>query len=65
VLIKDNKVASVAITVTPTDNGKFFIVNSGLKTGDKVVLEGLISLKDSIQIEPKAANADSVFKNLH
>ena len=37
---------------------------SGLKAGDVVVLEGLVGLKDSIQIAPKQASADSVYTNL-
>ena len=58
---KDNKIVSTAITVTPTNDGKFFIVNTGLKVGDTLVLEGLIGLKDNIQIIPKQASTDSVY----
>ena len=64
IVTKDNKVSSVAITTTPTDNGQYFIVTSGLKTGDTIVLEGLIGLKDSMQIIPKQAAADSVYSKL-
>jgi membrane fusion protein, multidrug efflux system len=62
---KDNQVASISITVTPVDNGQYFIVNSGLHAGDAVVLEGLIGLKDSDQIIPKQASADSVYAKLN
>jgi membrane fusion protein (multidrug efflux system) len=58
---KDNKINSVAITTQPTDDGKYFIVTGGLKAGDMIVLEGLIGLKDNLQIIPKQANADSVY----
>ena len=58
---KDNKISSVSITTTPTDDGKFFIVKSGLNAGDTIVLEGLIGLRDNVQIIPKQANADSVY----
>ncbi|MEO8764131.1 MAG: efflux RND transporter periplasmic adaptor subunit [Ginsengibacter sp.] len=61
---KDNKVASSAITAVPSDNGQYFIVTDGLKTGDVVVLEGLIGLRDSTQINPKQANVDSVYAKL-
>lgn len=49
---KNNKVFSVAIKTTPTDDGQFYIVTSGLKPGDRIVLEGLTSLKDSTLINP-------------
>jgi len=64
VLGKDNKVSSIAITVTPTNDGKYFIVNSGLKTGDTIILEGLIGLKDDQQIIPKNVNVDSVYAKM-
>ncbi len=60
-LQQGNKVTSVSITIKPTDDGKYFIVTSGLKAGDAIVLEGLIGLKDNMQIIPKQANADSVY----
>ncbi|MEP6748666.1 MAG: efflux RND transporter periplasmic adaptor subunit [Bacteroidota bacterium] len=62
---KDNQVTSVSIIVTPVDNGQYFIVNSGLHAGDTVVLEGLIGLKDSDQIIPRQANADSIYTRLN
>jgi membrane fusion protein, multidrug efflux system len=61
---KNNRISSIAITVTPSDNGQYFIVSSGLKTGDRVVLEGLVGLKDSTRIIPKQANTDSVYASL-
>ena len=64
VMDKNNRISSTAITIMPSDNGRYFIVTSGLKAGDVVVLEGLIGLKDSTQIAPKQANADSVYTNL-
>ena len=64
VMDKNNRISSTAITIMPSDNGRYFIVTSGLKAGDVVVLEGLIGLKDSTQIIPKQANPDSVYTNL-
>jgi len=51
-LLPDDKVLSVAISGFPTDDGKSFIVMNGLDEGDRVVTDGLLSLKDSIQIIP-------------
>lgn len=64
VVSKNNRISSTAITGKPSDNGLYFIVTSGLKAGDQVVLEGLVGLRDSLQIIPKPASADSVYKNL-
>ena len=61
ILADSNKISNVAITTLPTDDGKFFIVMSGLKTGDKVIVEGLISLKDNMTIIPRPVNADSIY----
>lgn len=60
---KSNKISSTAITGVPSDNGQYFIVTSGLKAGETVVLEGLVGLKDNTEIIPKQATADSVYKN--
>jgi membrane fusion protein, multidrug efflux system len=64
VVDKTNRISSTAITGTASDNGQYFIVTGGLKSGDEVVMEGLIGLKDSVEIIPKEAVADSVYKNL-
>jgi membrane fusion protein (multidrug efflux system) len=58
----NNKVFSVPITSTSTDDGQFFIVNEGLKANDRIVLTGITRLKDSIQIIPVMTSADSVYK---
>jgi membrane fusion protein, multidrug efflux system len=53
---KDNKVISKAITTIATNDGQYFIVNDGLSAGDKIVLDGLTSLKDSMVIQPRPVN---------
>ncbi|GAA0561973.1 efflux RND transporter periplasmic adaptor subunit [Chitinophaga japonensis] len=60
----DNKVLSKAIITTPTDDGKFFIVTDGLANGDKIVLDGLTSLKDSMAIKPAMANPQTIYSAL-
>lgn len=49
----DNTVLSTAIATKASDNGQNFIVMDGLRTGDKIVLEGASLLKDSTKIKPK------------
>jgi membrane fusion protein (multidrug efflux system) len=59
---KDNYVTSTPITTTANDNGQFFIVKEGLKAGDKVVLEGVSTLRDSLLIKPREVRADSLYR---
>lgn len=61
---QDNKVFSKAITTTATNDGKYFIVETGLEQGDKVVLNGITGLRDSTVIEPHIVDAKSLFSNL-
>lgn len=48
------KVTSRPITVAPENDGKTFIVTSGLTPGETIVTEGVgVSLSDGMKIEPK------------
>lgn len=48
----DNKVASTMIEVAQLDNGADYLVTAGLKAGDRIVVEGIASLQDGMQIKP-------------
>ncbi len=61
---KDNKVKAVAITSTPSDDGHYFLVSQGLKPGDRVVIDGISSLKDGDTIVPKETDPESFYKNI-
>ena len=52
ILSKDNKVVNTEITVDPQNDGVNYIVNSGLKVGDKYVTNGITKLKDQMEIVP-------------
>ncbi len=52
VLGDSNKVAYTEITVDPQDDGKNFIVTSGLSAGDKYVTNGITKLTDKMEIVP-------------
>jgi len=55
----DDKVRSVEITVVPTPDGESYVAETGLHGGDRVVLDGVASLKDGAKIKPKErARAD-------
>lgn len=49
----DNKVSSVGVSVNPSNNGKFYVVNKGLKPGDRIVADGIDNLRENLVIEPK------------
>jgi membrane fusion protein, multidrug efflux system len=41
--------------------GDLYIVQSGLKPGDRIVIEGISSLKPGMAIKPVPANIDSLY----
>jgi len=56
---KDNKVKSVEIKTEELPDGLTYAVTSGLKQGDKVVVEGVGLLKDDTQVVPKEVTLQS------
>jgi membrane fusion protein (multidrug efflux system) len=64
VVDKDGKTKNVNLTVRENTAGKFYVVESGLKAGDQIVLEGVSSLKDGTQIKASAQNAETVYADL-
>ncbi len=55
---QDSVVRQAPVTVTDMKDGKRYIVNTGLKTGDMVVVEGVSILKDSTRISPQKTTLD-------
>lgn len=53
VVQSNNKVKQTSITVTPLPDGQSFVVNSGLKENDKIVVNNIQNLKDGDQIKPQ------------
>ncbi|MDE6243722.1 MAG: efflux RND transporter periplasmic adaptor subunit, partial [Muribaculaceae bacterium] len=48
------KLVQTPITVDPNDDGKNYIITSGLKPGQVVLVEGVgIAARDGMQIKPK------------
>jgi membrane fusion protein (multidrug efflux system) len=60
----DNKVHSAAIQVNPSTSGHSYVVEQGLKSGDKIVVEGVGNLSEGLVIKPGLVNADSVYASL-
>ena len=49
---KDNKVKYTEVTVQPHDDGKNFVITSGLRMGDRYVTNGITKLQDGMEIKP-------------
>lgn len=62
VIDKDNKVKSVEIKIQELPDGQTYAVQSGLKSGDKVIVEGVGLLKDDTKVVPKEVSLESVVK---
>lgn len=48
----NNKVKYTPVTVNPNNDGKNYIIESGLKVGDKIVVNGVSALTDGQDIKP-------------
>jgi membrane fusion protein (multidrug efflux system) len=64
VVDKDGKTKNVNLTVRENTAGNFYVVESGLKAGDQIVLEGVSSLKDGTQIKANAQKSETVYADL-
>ncbi|SFG26201.1 efflux RND transporter periplasmic adaptor subunit [Prevotella sp. KH2C16] len=53
---KDNKVKYTEIKVAPQNDGKNYIVTSGLSVGDRIVTKGITKLSDGMEIKPITEN---------
>lgn len=48
---KDNKVKYTPVTVNPENDGKTYIIQSGVKLGETIVVYGVSSLTDGTEIK--------------
>ena len=49
---KNNKVKYTPVTINPQNDGKNYIITSGLHVGDRFVVNGVSSLQDGMEIKP-------------
>lgn len=56
-------IKNTQINVLEGSDGQFFVVQDGLKAGDKIVLDGINGLKDGMKIKPVETNTDSVYQH--
>jgi membrane fusion protein (multidrug efflux system) len=57
-------IRSAEIKVLDNTNGKYFVVEQGLNPGEKIVLEGVATLKEGMPIKQKLVNTDSVYQQV-
>ncbi|HZH87774.1 MAG TPA: efflux RND transporter periplasmic adaptor subunit [Chitinophagaceae bacterium] len=55
----DQTVHAQAISVLSNNDGQHFVVESGLKVGDKIVLEGVHTLRNGEKIDPELIDFES------
>jgi membrane fusion protein (multidrug efflux system) len=61
VVADSNKVVSSPIAITGK-SGNYYLVESGVKAGDKIVYSGLGRLQDGALIQPQTISMDSILK---
>ena len=64
VLDSTGRIRSAEISVMAGDNGQYFVVEKGLRPGDRLLLEGVSTLREGAAIRSKMANADSVYRRM-
>jgi membrane fusion protein (multidrug efflux system) len=60
----DNTIHSVPIQVNSNTPEHSYVVEHGLRAGDKIVVEGVGNLREGLAIKPRLVNADSVYARL-
>ena len=60
----DNKVHNTEIQVISGNLKDSYVVTSGLKAGDQIVLQGIASLRNDTEIKPKLVEAGSLSENM-
>jgi membrane fusion protein (multidrug efflux system) len=61
---KDGKTKNVNITKLENTAGNYYVVTSGLKAGDQIVLEGVAALKEGTEIKAQNQNQETVYADL-
>jgi membrane fusion protein (multidrug efflux system) len=56
-----NKVSSRPLHVVPNTTG-WYLVDKGVKPGDRIVYAGMDRLQDGMVITPQLLSTDSIFK---
>ncbi|RPD45121.1 efflux RND transporter periplasmic adaptor subunit [Paracnuella aquatica] len=64
VLESTGTVRSAEVQVMESSNGKYFVAEEGLNPGDRIVLEGIATLREGAPIKVRPVNVDSLYRSL-
>jgi membrane fusion protein (multidrug efflux system) len=56
-----NKVSSVPVDISGR-SGNYYLVDKGVKAGDRIVYAGVDRLRDGVAIQPQPMSLDSLLK---
>jgi membrane fusion protein (multidrug efflux system) len=59
----ESKIVNTVIDVVAGNLKDVYVVTSGLKAGDKIVVEGISSLRNGMEIKPKTAGSETSAEN--
>jgi membrane fusion protein (multidrug efflux system) len=60
-----HKIKNIPVSVMDNAAGQFFVVTSGLQSGDQIVIESVANLRDGTEIKPNEVSANAVYKDLN
>jgi membrane fusion protein (multidrug efflux system) len=60
----DNKVHNTEIEILVVNLKDSYVVTSGLKAGDQIVLDGIAALRNDTEIKPKLVEAGTLSENM-
>jgi membrane fusion protein (multidrug efflux system) len=64
VLDSADVVRTAEIRVLAGGNGQYFVVEKGLHPGDRILMEGVATLKEGATVKPRAVDADSLYSRI-
>ena len=60
----DNVIKSSEINIANLTTGQLYVVNSGVKAGDRIVIESAGNLKDGLKIQPDMVSSSKIYEEL-
>jgi membrane fusion protein (multidrug efflux system) len=60
----DSLTRNVPIQIRDNTAGQFFVVDKGLKAGDRIVLEGVATMKEGTKIKPVVTSSETIYADV-
>lgn len=57
-------VRSTEVQIMGNNDGQFYVVQRGLQPGNKIVVEGIATLREGVAIKPREVSADSLYRQV-